>query len=159
MALVRKLLKIGKIPGDVRDQIKAEGEVCSAEFLPVTLRFTGEVPGRKSVGLIRKYGGALILTNQRVLALLGAVPGQSGRAVDQPWSANQVGMVAGTLSEQGLALDIPDLAVVDPEFSGTFSLTYAADIPPNILSAIPTRTLGFDVPRKFVYSALGVPRS
>lgn len=158
MAFVRKLLKIGAIPADVDAEAKAEGVLYSADCLPATLRFTGQVPGRKSVGLVRKYGGALVLTNQRALALIGAVPGKSGRAVDQPWTAKQAGMVAGTLSESGLTLDIPDLSVVDPQFSGTFSLRFDAEIPGEILQRIPTRSLGFDVPPKFVYSALGIPR-
>lgn len=157
MAFVRKLFGIGKIPADVRKEVEAEGVLFLAENLPVTLRFTGQVPGRKSVGLVRSYGGALILTNQRVVALLSALPGQSGRAVDQPWAANQVGMVSGSLSETGLTLDIPNLAVVDPEFSGTFSLHHKAEIAPDVLMRIPTRTLGFDVPRQFVTRALGVP--
>lgn len=158
MAFMRKLLKIGAIPADVAEEVKAEGVLYSAANLPTTLRFTGQVPGRKSVGLVRKYGGALILTNQRILALIGVVPGKSGRAVDQPWTATQVGMVAGTLSEGGLTLNIPDLSVVDQQFSGTFSLQFDADVPTGILQRIPTRSLGFDVPAKFVYSALGVPR-
>lgn len=158
MALVRKLFKIGKIPADVDAEVKSEGVLYSEEFLPVTLRFTGEIPGRKSVGLVRKYGGALILTNQRVLALMGAVPGKSGRAVDQPWMTKQAGMVTGSLSESGLTLDIPNLSVVDPQFSGSFALQFDAEVPTGILQRVPTRSLGFDVPPKFVYSALGIPR-
>lgn len=46
-------------------------------------RFTGKIPGRRSVGLIRGYGGALVLTNQRVLGTVSALPGTSGRAVDE----------------------------------------------------------------------------
>ncbi|MCZ8380056.1 hypothetical protein O6P37_14380 [Mycobacterium sp. CPCC 205372] len=158
MALLRKLFRIGKLPDDMRAQVEAEGVIFCAEFLGAVVRFTGRVPGRRSVGLVRGYGGALALTNQRVIATLSAIPGKAGRSVDQPWTAAQNGMVAGTLSETGLLLDIPDLAVVHPEFSGRFSLTYKTALTADVLSRIPTRTIGFDVPPKFVYSALGIPR-
>ncbi|MDO3636652.1 hypothetical protein Q2100_12925 [Mycolicibacterium sp. KC 300] len=158
MALLRKLFRIGKLPDDMRTQVEAEGVIFCAEFLGAVVRFTGQVPGRRSVGLVRGYGGALVLTNQRVLATLSAIPGKAGRSVDQPWTAVQRGMVAGTLSEAGLLLEIPDLAVVHPEFSGQFSLTYKTALPADVLTRIPTRTIGFDVPPKFVYSALGIPR-
>ncbi len=72
--------------------------------------------------------------------------------------ANGAGTVQGTLSEAGLLLQITDLAQVDPEFSGTLSLKYKADLSPDVLSRVPTRTLTFDVPPKFVYSVLGIPR-
>jgi hypothetical protein len=31
-------------------------------------------------------------------------------------------------------------------------------LPPEVLSVIPTRSIAFDVPPKFVYSVLGIPR-
>lgn len=158
MALLRKMFRIGKLPDDMRSQVEAEGVIFSAEFLSAVVRFTGTVPGRRSVGLVRGYGGALVLTNRRVLATLSAIPGKAGRSVDQPWTAAQSGMVTGTLSENGLLLDIADLAVVHPDFSGQFSLTYKTALPADVLTRIPTRSIGFDVPPKFVYSALGIPR-
>lgn len=155
---LRKLLRIGKLPNDMRTQVESEGVIHLAEYLAVMMRFTGHVPGRRSVGLIRGYGGSLALTNQRVLGTVSALPGKAGRAVDHLWSANGAGTVQGTLSEAGLLLQITDLAQVDPEFSGTLSLNYKADLSPDVLSRVPTRTLTFDVPPKFVYSVLGIPR-
>lgn len=149
---LRKLLRIGKLPADVRTQVESEGVIHLADYLAVVMRFTGHVPGRRSVGLIRGYGGSLALTNQRVLGTVSVLPGKSGRAVDHPWTADGAGAVQGTLSE------LPDLAQVDPEFSGQLSLNYKAELSGDVLSRVPTRTLTFDVPPKFVYSVLGIPR-
>lgn len=156
--LFRKLFRIGKLPADLRTQAEAEGLIHLDEYIGVWARFTGKIPGRKSVGLVRGYGGALVLTNQRVLGTVSAIPGKSGRAVDQLWTAPQTGVVRGTLSETGLLLDIPDLSLVDPEFSGTMSLTLKSPLSPEVLSRVPARAIAFDVPPKFVYSLLGVPR-
>ena len=156
--LFRKIFRIGGLPADMRPQVESEGVIYLGEYLAVVARFTGHVPGRKSVGLVRGYGGALALTSQRVLGTVSVLPGKGGRAIDQPWSAAQAGTVKGTLSESGLLLEIADLAQVDPEFSGHLSLTYKADLSADILARVPTRTLAFDVPPKFVYSVLGIPR-
>jgi hypothetical protein len=156
---LRKLLRVGKLPNDMRAQVESEGVIYLGEYLGVVLRFTGHVPGRRSVGLVRGYGGSLALTNQRVLGTVSVLPGTGGRAVDQPWNGSDAGAVRGTLSESGLLLEISDLAQVDPEFSGQLSLNYKTALSPEVLSRVPARTLAFDVPRKFVYSALGIPRS
>jgi hypothetical protein len=156
--LLRKLFRIGKLSDEMRSQAEAEGVIYLDECIPVWARFTGKIPGRRSVGLIRGYGGALVLTNQRVLGTVSALPGKSGRAVDQPWTAPQSGAVSGTLSESGLLLDIADLSLIDPQFSGTLSLTLKSDLSADVLSRVPTRAIAFDVPPKFVYSLLGVPR-
>lgn len=156
--LIRKLFRIGKLPADIRAQADAEGVIHLSECIAVVARFTGQIPGRRSVGLVRGYGGALILTNQRVLGTVSALPGKSGRGVDQPWTAHQAGAVVGTLSETGLLLNIADLSQVNPEFRGQMSLTFKSDLSPEVLSRLPTRSIAFDVPPKFVYSLLGVPR-
>ena len=142
----------------MRSQVESEGVIHLAEYLAVVVRFTGQIPGRRSVGLVRGYGGSLALTNQRVLGTVSVLPGKGGRAIDQPWNAPQSGTVQGTLSESGLLLEIADLTQVDPEFSGHLSLNYKAELPADVLARVPTRTLAFDVPPKFVYSVLGIPR-
>lgn len=152
------MLRIGKLPAEMRTQVEAEGVLHLDEYIRVWVRFTGTIPGRRSVGLTRGYGGALVLTNRRVLGTVSAIPGKAGRAVDQPWTAPQTGVVSGTLSETGLLLDIRDLSLVDPHFSGTMSVTYKSELSPDVLSRVPTRTIGFGVPPEFVYSLLGVPR-
>lgn len=156
--LFRKLFRIGKLSDEMRTQAEVEGVIHLDEYIRVWARFTGQIPGRRSVGLIRGYGGALVLTNQRVLATVSALPGRSGRAVDQPWRAPQSGVVSGTLSESGLLLDIADLSLIDPQFSGTLSVTLKSELSPEVLSRVPTHAIAFDVPPKFVYSLLGVPR-
>ena len=55
--LFRKLFRIGKLPADMRAGVDSEGVIYLGEYLGVVLRFTGQVPGRKSVGLVRGYGG------------------------------------------------------------------------------------------------------
>lgn len=156
--LLRRLFRIGKLPADVRAQVEAEGVIHLSECVGVAARFTGHVPGRRSVGLVRAYGGALVLTNRRLLATMSALPGRSGRAVDQPWTTPKTGAVSGTLSATGLTLQVADLSSVDPEFSGTLSVTYTTGLSADVLARVPARTLAFDVPPTFVYSVLGVPR-
>jgi hypothetical protein len=67
--------------------------------------------------------------------------------------------VKGTLNEHGLALDVPDISVVDPGFSGSLSLHYKTPLSQEVLVRLPERSFTFDVPPKFVYSACGVPRT
>jgi hypothetical protein len=63
---LRKMLGIGKLPDDMRAQVEAEGVLHLAEFVPVTFRFSGRIPGKIAKANIRSYVGALALTNQRV---------------------------------------------------------------------------------------------
>ena len=155
---VRKLLGIGKLPDEMRAQVDAEGVIHVAEFISVIMRFTGSVPGKKSVGLVRGYVGALALTNRRVLGTLSTVPKKAGRSIDQPWLAPAGAMVTATLDGSGLTLEVPDISVVDPQFSGSITMHYREPLPDEILLRLPTRTLSFDVPPKWVYGAVGVPR-
>jgi hypothetical protein len=53
--LLRKMLGIGKLPDDMRAQIDAEGLIHLTEFVPVTFRFSGKVPGKTAKGNIRSY--------------------------------------------------------------------------------------------------------
>jgi hypothetical protein len=154
---LRKLLGIGKLPDDVRAQVDEEGVIFLAEFASVTLRFSGTVPGRKSLGRAVSYAGALALTDRRVLGTLATLPRKIGRAIDQPWTAPPGTMVQANFDNEGLLLDIADLSAIDPKFSGTLSLRYKTPLTQDILTRLPTRTLVFDVPPKFVYRAVGVP--
>lgn len=154
---LRKMLGIGKLPDDMRAAAEAEGIIHLSEFVPVTFRFSGKVPGKTAHGNIRSYVGALVLTNQRVLGTLSTVPKKAGRAVDHQWNASAGSMVRATLDESGLLLELPDLSVVDPSFSGTLSLHFKAPLGEDVLMRLPQRSFGFDVPAKFVYSAVGVP--
>ncbi len=80
---LRKLLGIGKLPDELRAEVQAEGIIHLAEYVPVTRRFTGRVPGMRSAGSISSYVGSMVLTNQRVLATLSSVPKLAGRTIDR----------------------------------------------------------------------------
>src|SRR6476646_1226046 len=76
---LRKLLGLGKLPDEMRAEVEVEGIVHLTEFVAVTRRFTGKVPGKRSKGDIASYVGSLVLTNQRVLGTLSSVPKLAGR--------------------------------------------------------------------------------
>jgi hypothetical protein len=153
---LRKLLRIGKLPKEMRAEVEAEGIIHLVEYVPVTRRFTGKVPGKRSTGSVASYVGSLVLTNQRVLGTLSTVPKLAGRTIDQRWDAPQTGSVMAELSETGLTLNV-DIAQVDPRFSGELSLHYKDAIPQDVLMRLPHRSLAFDVPPEYVFRAVGVP--
>jgi hypothetical protein len=155
---LRKALGIGGMPDDVRAQLDAEGMLHLAEFVPVTFRFGGRVPGKTAKGSIRSYVGSLALTSQRILGTMSSVPGKAVRSVDHRWNAPDGAMVTATLDDSGLLLDVPDIGEVDPNFVGSMSLHYKAPLSAELLARLPQRTFVFDVPPKFVYSACAVPR-
>ena len=98
MALfLRKLLRIGTLPADMRAAVDEEGVIFLAEFVAVTIRFSGAVPGKSSATNVSSNAGALALTNQRVLGTLASVPKQAGRAVDHAWNSDNGSMVTATL--------------------------------------------------------------
>ena len=153
---LRKLFRIGKLPDELRAQIEAEGIIHLTEYVPVTRRFSGAVPGLRSAGSVASYVGSLVLTNQRVLATLSSVPKLAGRTIDQPWDAPQVGAVKAEISATGLGLDV-NVAEVDPRCTGHLSLHYKDAIPEDVLMRLPRRSLAFDVPAEYVFRAVGVP--
>jgi hypothetical protein len=155
---LRKLLGIGKLPDDMRAEVEAEGVLHLEEFVPVTFRFSGRIPGKVAKSNIRSYVGALALTNQRVLGTLSTIPKKAGRAVDHRWTDAAGSMVTATLDDDGLTLDIPDISVVEPSFTGSLSLHFKTALSQEVLMRLPQRSFTFDVPPKFVYSACGVLR-
>jgi hypothetical protein len=153
---LRKLLRIGKLPDDLRAEVESEGIIHLAEYVSVTRRFSGKIPGKRSSANIASYVGSLVLTNQRVLATLSSVPKLAGRTIDQRWDAPQQGAVKAELSATGLLLDA-NVAEIDPRCSGHLSLHYKDVIPEDILVGLPRRSLAFDVPPEYVFRAVGVP--
>ena len=153
---LRKLFRIGKLPGELRAQIEAEGIIHLTEYVPVTRRFTGAVPGLRSAGSIASYVGSLVLTDQRVLGTLSSVPKLAGRTIDQRWDASQAGAVKAEIFAAGLVLDV-NVAEVDPRCTGHLSLHYKDAIPEEVLMRLPRRSLAFDVPPEYVFRAVGVP--
>ncbi|MGV9798718.1 hypothetical protein ACWDTP_11750 [Mycobacterium sp. NPDC003449] len=154
--LLRKLLHIGALPGDLRAETEAEGILFLAEYVPVTRRFTGTIPGHRSAGSIASYAGTLVLTRQRVLATMSTMPKLAGRSVDQPWASAQSGAVKAELAPTGLTVDV-ELDDVDPRCRGHLSLQYKTEIPEDVLRRVPCRSLAFDVPPEYVFRAIGVP--
>jgi hypothetical protein len=153
---LRKLLGIGKLPSELRAEVEAEGIIHLAEYVSVTRRFSGRVPGMRSAGSISSYVGSLVLTNQRVLGTLSSVPKLAGRTVDVRWDAPQDGAVKGELSPTGLTLDV-DVAEVDSRCEGHLSLHYKDTLPEDLLMRLPRRSLAFDVPPEYIFRAVGVP--
>lgn len=153
---LRKLLRIGGLPDELRAQVEAEGILHLAEYVPVTRRFTGSIPGKRSTGSLASYVGSLALTNQRVLGTLSTVPKLAGRTIDQLWTAPQSGAVQAEISVDGLVLDV-NLAEVDPRCTGHLSLHYKDAIAEDVLMRLPRRSLAFDVPPEYVFRAVGVP--
>jgi hypothetical protein len=153
---LRKLLRIGGLPTDLLAQVDAEGIIYLAEYLPVTRRFRGSVPGKRSNTNISSYVGSLVITPRRVLGTLSSVPKLAGRTIDQRWDAPQSGPVKADISNTGLHIEV-NIAEVDPKFDGHLSLNYKTDIPDDVLMRLPRRSLAFEVPPEYVMRAVGVP--
>ena len=153
---LRKLLRIGKLPDELRAEVEAEGIIHLAEYVAVTRRFSGQVPGKRAAGSVASFTGSLVITDQRVLATMSTVPKLAGRTIDQRWDAPQSGTVTADISSAGLVLDV-DIAKVDPRCSGTLSLHYKEPLPDELLARLPRRSLAYDVPPEFVFRAVGVP--
>jgi hypothetical protein len=152
--VVRKLFGIGKLPAELRAQVEAEGLIYLAEYVAVTRRFNGSIPGFRSAGTIGSYVGSLAFTAQRVLGTLSMVPKLAGRAIDVRWNDVQSGAARAEISSTGVQLDL-DVAQVDPKFSGHLSLHYKAAIDADVLARLPRRTLAFDVPAEYVIRSVG----
>ncbi len=155
---VRRLFGIGKLPADLRARVDAEGLIYLADYVPVTRRFSGAIPGLRSSHSVASYVGSLVFTSQRVLATLSTLPKLAGPTVDVLWDAPQVGAATGEISSTGLQVDL-DVARVDPKFSGHLSLHYKVAIPGDVLTGLPRRSLAFDVPPEYVFRAVGVTYS
>ena len=153
--IVRRLLGIGKLPGDLRAEVEAEGIVYLADYVAVTRRFSGVIPGLRSAHSVASYVGSLVLTSQRVLATLSSLPKLAGPTVDVPWDPPQPGAATAQLASTGLQVDV-DVSAVDPSFAGHLSMHYKVGIPGDVLAGLPRRSLSFDVPPEYVFRAVGV---
>lgn len=153
---LRKLLRIGGLPEKLRAEVEAEGVIYLAEYVPVTRRFSGKIPGKRAHGNVASYVGSLALTNERIIGTLSSVPKLAGRTIDQRWDAVQSGAVTADLSEAGLHVDV-NINTVDPRCEGQLSLQYKTAIPPEVLMRVPRRSLAFDIPPEYVFRAVGVP--
>ncbi len=98
--IVRRLFGIGKLPADVRAEVEAEGLIYLADYVAVTRRFSGAIPGLRSAHSVASYVGSVAFTSQRVLATLSSLPKLAGPTVDVRWDAAQSGAADGA--------DLPD---------------------------------------------------
>jgi hypothetical protein len=153
---LRKLLRIGGLTDELRAESEAEGVIYLAEYVPVTRRFSGKIPGKRAHGNVSSYVGSLVVTNQRILGTLSSVPKLAGRTIDQRWDAAESGTVTAELSGTGLHIEV-NINAVDPRFEGQLSLQYKTAVPPEVLARVPRRSLAFNVPPEYVFRAVGVP--
>ncbi|OBH02454.1 MULTISPECIES: hypothetical protein [unclassified Mycobacterium] len=155
---VRRLFGIGKLPADLHAQVEAEGLLYLADYVAVTRRFKGTIPGVRLPHSVASYVGSLAFTSERVLATLSMLPKLAGPTVDARWDAPQTGAAKVEISSTGLQVHV-DVAGVDPKFSGELSLHYKAAIPADVLAGLPRRSLAFEMPPEYVFRAVGVTYS
>ncbi|BBX64729.1 hypothetical protein MSAS_39030 [Mycobacterium saskatchewanense] len=155
---VRRLFGIGKLPPDLHAQVEAEGLIYLADYVAVTRRFGGVIPGVRLPHSVASYTGSLVFTSERVLATLSMLPKLAGPTVDARWDAPQTGAAKVEISSTGLQVDV-DVARVDANFSGELSLHYKTAIPAEVLDRLPRRSLAFDMPPEYVFRAVGVTYS
>ncbi len=155
---VRKLFGIGKLPDELHAQVEAEGLIYLADYVAVTRRFSGAIPGVRLPHSVASYSGSLVFTSERVLATLSMLPRLAGPAVDVRWDAPQNGPARAEISPTGLQVEL-DVGEVDEKFSGELSLHYKAVIPADVLGGLPRLSLAFDMPAEYVVRAVGVTYS
>ena len=155
---VRRLFGIGKLPDDLHAQVEAEGLIYLADYVAVTRRFSGVIPGVRLPHSVASYSGSLVFTSERVLATLSMLPKLAGLSVNAGWDAPHTGAAKVEISTTGLQVDV-DVAQVDTKFSGELSLHYKAAIPADVLAGLPRRSLAFDMPPEYVFRAVGVTYS
>jgi hypothetical protein len=153
-AFLRRILGLGN-SDDFRAQFDSEGVLDLATNVAVIRRFSGSVPGLHSGASISRTAGALVLTSQRVVAILAIRSDPSARAVDCRWDATETGPMKIELSADGLKLDL-DVHRVDHSFQGHLSLHYKHRISADVLARVPRTSLSQDVSTEFVCRALGV---
>jgi hypothetical protein len=156
---VRRLFGIGKLPAGLHAEVEAEGLIYLADYVAVTRRFSGIIPGVRLPHSVASYAGSLVFTSERVLATLSMLPKLAGPTVNVRWDAPQTGAAKVEISSTGLQVDV-DVADVDKKkFSGELSLHYKAAIPADVLAGLPRRLLVFEMPPEYVFRAVGVTYS
>lgn len=155
---VRRLFGIGKLPPDLHAELEAEGLVYLADYVAVTRRFGGTIPGVRLPHSVASYTGSLAFTSERVLATLSMLPKLAGPTVNVRWDGPQTGAAKVDISATGLQV-VVDVSQVDAKFSGELSLHYKAAIPADVLAGLPRRSLAFDMPPEYVFRAVGVTYS
>jgi hypothetical protein len=152
---VRRLFGIGKLPAEVRAEAESEGLIYLADFVPVTRRFSGAIPGLRASHSVASHVGSVVFTAHRALATLSLLPKLAGPTVDVAWDATQFGAATVDITSTGLQVET-DVDDIDETFSGHLTLQYKLDIPDDVLAKLPRRSLSFDMPPDYVLRAVGV---
>ena len=153
---LRKLLRIGGLPDELRTKVDAEGLIYLAEYVPVTRRFSGSVPGKR---VEHRHRELCRFAGDFLAACAGhPVVGAQARGPHyRPgWNAPQSGPVTADISSTGLHIEV-DVGQVDQKFDGHLSLNYKTDIGEDVLMRLPRRSLAFEVPPEYVLRMVGVP--
>ncbi len=149
------MLRVGKLPDELRADLESEGVIELGENLAVVRRFSGSVSGLHSGSSISRTSGALAFTSERVVATLAIRSDPAALAVDCRWNATEPGPMKIEISADGLKLDL-DVHRVDHSFQGHLSLHYKLDVPADVLARLPQTSLRQDTSAEFVCRALGV---
>ncbi|HEX7824853.1 MAG TPA: hypothetical protein VF477_08135, partial [Mycobacterium sp.] len=136
-------------------ELEPEGIIVVAERVRVRQRFSGSVPGRADALGVNRQTGLLVCTRRRLYASIPTLARLAGPAIDQPWDSERRGPAKVALTESGVMLTI-DLKRVDPRFSGKFSEEFKVDLDDDVLAALPTRSLAFEISPEYVFHSLGV---
>ncbi|RDH78015.1 hypothetical protein DVS77_14375 [Mycolicibacterium moriokaense] len=147
--------RAGRLPPPLRTQLDQEGIVAVAERVRVRQRFSGSVPGMFSSWGANRHIGLLVFTRKRLRALVPSMPRLDGPAIDVCWDDSQDGPARVAISESGVRLTL-DVNKVDPRFRGDLMLDFTTALSSDVLAALPTRSLAFDVTPAWVFRVLGV---
>lgn len=145
----------GRLPAKMRANLEPEGILHVAERVHVSSRFSGSIPGKVSGLDANRHLGLLVITRERLYALVPSIPRLNGPAIDVRWNAPQEGPAKVGTSESGVRLELA-VNKVDPRFHGDFSLEFKTALTDDVLGALPVRSLAFDVGPEYVFHMLGV---
>jgi hypothetical protein len=145
----------GRLPAPLRAQLEPEGIIHVAERVRVRQQFSGSIPGMVSGWGVNRRLGLMVLTRERLFALLPSMPRLKGPAIDAWWDAEQHGPATVAISEAGVRLDV-DVKRVDPRFHGELALDFKTPLTDDVLAALPARSLAFGVTPEYVFHMLGV---
>ena len=145
----------GRLPAPLRAQLEPEAIIRVAERVRVRQQFSGSIPGMVSGWGVNRHLGLMVLTRERLFALLPSIPRLKGPAIDAWWDAEHHGPATVAVSEAGVRLDV-DVKRVDPRFHGDLALDFKTPLTDDVLAALPARSLAFDVTPEYVFHMLGV---
>src|SRR5437660_12878726 len=125
---VRRLFGIGKLPDELHAQVESEGLIYLADYVAVTRRFSGTIPGVRLPHSVASYTGSLAFTSERVLATLSMLPKLAGPTVNVRWDGPQTGAAKVAISATGLQV-VVHVSQVDAKVSRELSLHSKAAVP------------------------------